>query len=248
MCFGRPATSRVYSEPCRARFEISARGPPGCTVPGRSRFGGEPACNELVVIRIEIAKAQVLELPLDLPHAETIRKRCVDFARLVCNALTFRPPAHPCSRNRCNCAASLISTSRGSVTIASSILRSASAWFPRECEWFFRRAEARLREPRRSSSFAIRIAAGPAMRDPCSGVIAPPSTREKSAAPVRMSSSSVNPAHLCDRPGARGRRVASIALRARRWRRREAGPDLRQERAGSCCCRRRPSDREVTRD
>ncbi len=36
-------------------------------------------CNVLVGLRFEIAKRQILQFPLELPHAQAVRERCVDF-------------------------------------------------------------------------------------------------------------------------------------------------------------------------
>ena len=45
------------------------------------------ALNEIVVcFGIQIAKAQVLKLPLNVRYAETVRKRRIDFDGLACNA------------------------------------------------------------------------------------------------------------------------------------------------------------------
>src|SRR5690606_38366263 len=51
---------------------------------------GEPAGNALVVLRIEVAEAQVLQLPLELPHAQAVGERRIDLAGLICNLAAFR--------------------------------------------------------------------------------------------------------------------------------------------------------------
>jgi hypothetical protein len=53
-------------------------------------LGGEPARDALVILRVEIAEAQVFQLPFELPHTKSIRERRVDLARFVRQALAFR--------------------------------------------------------------------------------------------------------------------------------------------------------------
>ena len=84
--------------------------------------------NVLVLGRLQIAKRQILQLPLHLPYAEPVGERRIDFAGLDGELAPGAPRrADLAERILCNCAASLTTTRRTSPTTATSIFRSASA-------------------------------------------------------------------------------------------------------------------------
>ena len=79
--------------------------------------------------RLEIAEGEVLQLPLELPHAEPVRERREHRARLHCEPLALVRRQVPRMTQPHELLARVrASTRRGSLTTASSILRTVSAW------------------------------------------------------------------------------------------------------------------------
>ena len=84
--------------------------------------GGDPA----VLVRLEVAEREVLELPFELPHAQAVGQRRIDGACLQGAALRapWQLRARGAWRSATSSSASRARIRRGSLTTASSILRS----------------------------------------------------------------------------------------------------------------------------
>ncbi len=76
MCFGRPVISA--SIPASANFSCRVRDDLGDVVLALGPPAVEQLGDALVLGGLQVAQAEVLELPLDLPHAEPVGQRGVD--------------------------------------------------------------------------------------------------------------------------------------------------------------------------
>ena len=89
---------------------------------------GHPAHELLVVLGMQHPEGQVLELGLDLGHAEPVGERRVDVERLLGDLPGFSGGRYSSVRMLCRRSASLIMSTRMSRAMATSILRKFSAW------------------------------------------------------------------------------------------------------------------------
>ena len=190
MCLGRPAMSAAIAR--LLELGTQHRDHFGDILLAVGPLGREPARDPLVVFGFEVAKAPVLKLPFELPYAEAVCERCVDFARFAARRARVRQDrCHVLSRNRRSWAASLMRTSRGSVTIARSILRSASAWLAgSDAVPCLDVTTGRAAEPHEFRGDALSRGAARCGRPLL--VQHPASSKGQSVAPIRISSSSVS--------------------------------------------------------
>ena len=110
-----PAAER----PRRPRSSSSSR---------RGRTGRDHLLDLGVALRVQRLEGEILELPLDLLDAEAVRERRVDVERLLGGAVLLPLRHRPTSvRMLCSRSASLMTRTRQSFAIATSILRTVAA-------------------------------------------------------------------------------------------------------------------------